>query len=473
MLWARVRREGREVVLDILSSIANWWVSLLVAITFSSALHWSKERVQVTFGCGMQKPKILMIGWEYPPHNSGGLGVACDGLTRALYQQNAQIYFTLPYTLNTGLKHLRFLPCADTSWSPQEYVTGGIASSYGLKVGQIIDNQVEETVAAHFDSSELRALPQSELDDRVTQYAELVATRARPIHKLIDVIHAHDWMSFPAGERVARESRKPFIAHVHSTEYDRVPHGYGSSFIQAVEKRGLERANQVIAVSQFTKQMLVKHYGIASSRIAVIHNGIDPLPSSFVSTPPASAFAPSRPVIVFMGRLTMQKGGEYFLRLAQAVRASLPNALFIVAGNGDLYHQLLFHTAAEQLTAQVLFSGFVRDRQRDLLLERADVFVMPSLSEPFGLVALEAAQRLTPVIVSKQSGVAEVLPSAIQLDFWDSEQMARSIVALIREPHYANQLIQQQLKDMERVTWNSAASKVLTLYRQVFRRPLA
>lgn len=411
-----------------------------------------------------------MIGWEYPPHNSGGLGVACDGLTRALAARNTQIYFTLPYPVSGGFSHLKMLPCHDDTWSPDDIKTGGVFSAYGD--GRILgaDKTVDPDADGLLDSSQLRALPQSELDARVTHYADLVAERARPLHKTIDLIHAHDWMSFPAAQKMARESKKPFVAHVHSTEYDRVPHGYGSSFIHQVEQHGLDQAKHIIAVSHFTKYLLVRHYDIPESKISVVHNGIDPL----ADRPEIGNhhFASNRPVVVFMGRLTMQKGGEYFLKTAKEVIAHIPNALFVVAGSGDLYHQLLFSAAYDQLSAHVLFSGFVRDKQRDLLLNRADVFVMPSISEPFGLVALEAAQRHTPVIVSRQSGVAEVLPSAIQVDFWDTTRMSQSIVSLLRDPGYAHSVIQGQLTNMEALSWQSSARKVLDLYERIFQRPI-
>ena len=226
------------------------------------------------------------------------------------------------------------------------------------------------------------------------------------------------------------------------------------------------RANKVIAVSYYTKQLLIAKYGIPADKIAVVHNGVDPL--IIPPDPGRHHFAQGRPIITFMGRLTMQKGSEYFLSLAHEVLKQIPSALFIVAGNGDMYHSLLLRTAAEHLSASVLFTGFIRGKERDVLLDRTDVFVMPSLSEPFGLVALEAAQRHTPVIVSKNSGVNEVLPSSLSVDFWDVDQMTNSIVSLLTNEDEKNKMVDRQLQELRSVTWDAAANKIKSVYRDAF-----
>lgn len=408
----------------------------------------------------MKPTKVFMIGWEYPPHNSGGLGVACDGLTRALANQQTKIYFTLPYQHQGAVDHLSLLGCYDPDWD------GTALFNPPFSVYQT--SQRAPSIDEVLDSSELRALPQSELDARVTNYADLVASEEKRIDRRIDVVHAHDWMSFPATMKIRQQSNRPIVAHVHSTEFDRVPHGSGSQFIHDVEYQGLKVADRVIAVSAFTKHILEQEYSIDPNKISVVHNGVDPL----VGEREIARFAHNRPIIAFMGRLTMQKGGEYFLQLAQRLLDRIPNALFVVAGNGDMYHELLFRSAYDKLSANVLFSGFVRDRQRELLLNRADVFVMPSLSEPFGLVALEAAQRHTPVVVSKQSGVAEVLPSAVQVDFWDVQRMVEEVVHLLQHPEDAQRRVDGQFQDIAGLTWSNAAGKVRSIYQELFKKPL-
>lgn len=401
--------------------------------------------------------KVLMIGWEYPPHNSGGLGVATEGMTQALAGQNTQIYLTLPYQSDITIGHMQVLSCFDPAWNtpgrPPFVAYGNTAESI--------------KPVKSLDAFDLRALPQSEMEQKVDEYARLVSVQAMKLRKQFEVIHAHDWMSFPAAIKVKRATGRPLIAHIHSTEYDRIPGGDGSPYIMRSEYEGMHQADVVVAVSYYTKQLLVDKYHIDPAKIEVVHNGIFPARDIQIDK---SAFAPRKPLVVFMGRLTSQKGAEYFLQLARAVHAQKPEALFMIAGSGDLYHELLFRTAGKRLTATVLFSGFLRDHQRNRLLDRADVFVMPSLSEPFGLVALEAAQRHTPVIVSKNTGVAEVLPSAIAVDFWDVQAMTHEVVRLLSDTSHTQAVVEKQLHEVNQVTWDKAANKIRSVYRNLFHR---
>jgi glycogen synthase len=410
---------------------------------------------------------VLMIGWEYPPHNSGGLGVACEGLTQALSGQNVEIFFTLPYKFPGSVNHMKIMDCADPLWyqpnaDPLINQAGPPFSTYSTTT----PNFPASALPSVLNLSELRALPQSDIERKVNQYADRVTNSAQRAAKQIDVVHAHDWMALPAAQKVRQKTGKPYVAHVHSTEFDRAALGFGSPYITKVEYEGLQNAQRVVAVSYYTKQLLMNRYGIDQNKIDVVHNGIVPL--SLAPNPGQHHFASKRPVIAFMGRLTLQKGGYHFIELARKVLAVEPNALFVVAGSGELYHELLFKAANDSLSASVLFSGFVRDRQREILLDRADVFVMPSVSEPFGLVALEAAQRHTPVILSKSSGVSEVLPNSIAVDYWDVEQMSNTIIDLIRNQSRKQQVIEGQLNDLSSVTWDNSASKMMQVYRQAF-----
>ncbi len=389
-----------------------------------------------------------MVGWEYPPHNSGGLGVACEGLTQALAEQNTQIYFTLPYKTGFSASHMDILDCG--------------ASHATLLAVHPPFLAYQTTPLPEINS---KISPQSYLEEQVAEYSENVVDEAL-LHRSSDVIHAHDWMSFPAAIKAADALDKPFVAQVHSTEYDRIPSGNGSQFIQHTEYEGLMAATRVIAVSYYTKELLITKYGIPRDKISVVHNGVAQLQTpTQVQTSP---FATKRPVVTFMGRLTMQKGTEFFLKLAQRVLQQIPNALFVMAGDGDLYHELLWRVADQQLTASVLFSGFVRDRQRELLLDKSDVFVMPSVSEPFGLVALEAAQRNTPVIVSKQSGVHETMPSALLADFWDIDLMTNHVVRLLTDKQASQAQVVAQQSEVFKATWTRAADQVKQVYRTAF-----
>lgn len=397
-----------------------------------------------------------MIGWEYPPHNSGGLGVACEGLTKALADQNTQIYFTLPYQHHQVIDHMNVLACVDPSW--ENPATLPPFSAYS----NVIPRLKKQTV----DADELSALPSSELEWRVEQYRDMVINQAQAHRNDFEVVHAHDWMTFPSAKKVQQELQKPFVAHVHSTEFDRIPFGSGSPYIHQTEYEGLQHADKVIVVSYYTKKLLVDRYQVDPRKIEVVHNGTSPLQSSI--KPETTRFAPHRPIVVFMGRLTVQKGPDYFIALASKVLKDIPDALFMVAGDGDMYRQLLFTTAHQGLSASVLFSGFLRGDEREKLLDRADVFVMPSLSEPFGLVAVEAAQRKTPVIISKTAGVAEVMPSALSLDFWDVDAMATTIKRLITNRPGRQVMVNKQLKEVSKSTWEKAAFDVRQVYRKAF-----
>lgn len=403
----------------------------------------------------MVQNAVLMIGWEYPPHNSGGLGVACQGMTESLAAQGQAIYFTLPYLHSDQLAHMHVVGCADPSW--QTVAASPPFSAYAPVTTPV--SRVETN--RHL----LGALPQSQLEHQVNQYATYVTKASKHLKAKVGGVHAHDWMGFPAAMQIQRKLHKPFIAHVHSTEFDRIPTGTGSQYIKETERSGLVAADHVIAVSNYTKRMLVREYNIDPNKISVVYNGIDPLPN--VARPP-QFWAAERPVVVFLGRLTMQKGAEYFLDVARSVLQHKPNALFIVAGDGDMYKQLLFSTAYQQLSAQVLFTGFLRGKQKEMLLDRADVFVMSSISEPFGLVALEAAQRSTPVIISTNSGVREVLPGAISAEHWDSQKMSESILTILDNAQVAEQQVAAQHENLAAITWDKAALNIRSIYRQVF-----
>lgn len=400
--------------------------------------------------------KVFMIGWEYPPFNSGGLGVACQGLTEALAGDLRQLYFALPYKLPTTVGHMEVLDCSHPDWHTPKNQPPFFAYD-GLDGGLLSRSAQGQKI----DSKQLHLMPQSDLERQVTQYHDQVIKAAQD--KDFGLIHAHDWMAFPAAVALKKQTNRPFVAHVHSTEYDRSPHG-GSHYILKTEHEGMVNADSVIAVSAYTKRLLVSKYGIDPAKIHVVHNGINPISDA---DPGRHHFATSRPMVVFMGRLTGQKGPEFFLQLAKSVLLQLPETLFVVAGNGDLYHELLLSSAGQGLSGKLLFSGFVRDTQRDKLLDRADVFVMPSVSEPFGLVAVEAAQRSTPVIISKNSGVAEVLPHSLVADFWDIDLMTRQIVDLLSKRDFNQDVVSKQLTDLKPVTWRSAAEKVREVYAKI------
>ncbi|MGD9129178.1 MAG: glycosyltransferase family 4 protein [Candidatus Woesebacteria bacterium] len=404
--------------------------------------------------------KVLMIGWEYPPHNSGGLGVACQGLTKSLAGTNTQIYFTLPYILHKPLVHMNVLSCVDPEWELMNSKNKAPFMAYTSVRTR------RSSFDRPLDLFELNALPQSELEHKVERYSQLVEQNTNQLKNDFDLIHAHDWMAFPAAARLKKKTGKAMVAHIHSTEFDRIPHGYGSHYIAHTEYEGMMTADRVIAVSYYTKRLLVDKYQINPNKIDVVHNGI-----SFNLKNPSFdkyQFAHKRPVVVFMGRFTAQKGAEFFISVAKKVLEKMSDTLFILAGSGDMYHELLFRAAGKSLSASVLFSGFVRDKQKDKLLNRADVFIMPSVSEPFGLVALEAASYKTPVIISKNSGVAEVMKSAMTIDFWDLDKMSQTVLRLLRSKGFSEKVVKGQLRDLKSLSWDKSAQAVKQVYNRLF-----
>lgn len=403
----------------------------------------------------MGPSNVFMIGWEYPPHNSGGLGVACAGLTQALAKTGYKIYFTLPYQHPTAAPHMEMVGCYNPSWFEETKTNQPPFDTYHTPEQKIPTDWTNQT--------QLRSLPQSEIEQRVSQYGQYVFDAAKQRKERYQIVHAHDWMSFPAAERIQKKLKKRFIAHVHATEWDRTPNGHGSPYIAHIEYQGLQAADKVVAVSHYTKQVLVTKYQVDPQKIEVVHNGIDPIPEPNR----LASFAPDRPVVAFMGRLTSQKGTEYFIDMAKYVLAELPNTLFILAGNGDQYESLLLKAAHQQLSAAVLFSGFLRGTSRNQLLQRADVFVMPSVSEPFGLVALEAAQYDTPVIVSSTSGVKEVLLGSPHIDFWDARKMSSLVIELLTLPEHRQTVVDHQHQQLKHLTWDKAANKINALYTKL------
>lgn len=418
-----------------------------------------------------------MVGWEYPPHNSGGLGVACKGLTEALANQQTNINFSLPYNHDKLTSHMKVISCVHPNWEKNSgslglgSVTKPPFLAYSqecmlpITEGQFSAWQIQNS-GYSFDLSKLRKMPGSQLERQVGEYARVVGQTGKKHDQEFEVIHAHDWMALPAAQELKQKTGKPYIAHIHSTEYDRAGLNIGNDYIARIEYEGMNSADHVIAVSYYTKRLLVNKYGVDPNKISVVHNGISEL-----STPPDPGnhhFAQKRPVIVFMGRLTLQKGVTYFLDLASQVTKEIPEALFVVAGAGDMYHELLFRTAKSGLSASIVFSGFVRKTQRRKLLDRADVFVMPSISEPFGLVAMEAAQRHTPVIVSKNAGVSEVLTGAQVVDFWDLHKMTSTILELLQNKEFSKKVVSDQLNNVASQTWTGAAKRVKEVYTNLF-----
>ncbi len=412
-----------------------------------------------------------MLGWELPPWNSGGLGTACLGLTEGLSEHGVDINFVLPKTFgDTSYDHMNVISAVDyanddaikqllerTDMSEEEIVR---QLAYGTKVAI---GEHQRLLVQHFQT-EIPVSPHAQ----ASWYAATAARIAKK-NPNFSVIHAHDWFTYYGGmaaRKVAAADGRhtPFIAQIHATEYDRCGE-HGDPRIIAIERTGLNAADRVVAVSHYTKEVVHKYYGVPRSKISVVYNGI---PNK--KQPKQFDFAELKrhhKIVLFMGRMTMQKGPDYFVQLAHKVHQKDPNVRFVMVGSGDMEHRMIEESARLGLTGTILFSSFLRGSDVDRAYQLADVFVMPSVSEPFGIVALEAMQNGTPVIVSNQSGVAEVSNNILKVDFWDVENMAKSVLHVLHDAHASKNLVAGGKHDLQTLTWTQAAKVMHNVYHDV------
>jgi glycogen synthase len=405
--------------------------------------------------------KVLMFGWEFPPHNSGGLGTACLGLTRALCDgtRGVDLTFVLPKKQETVKMDTSFLFADAYPGSMKVRVVDSILSPY-LNTESYKDYY-------HLLSSGEKSFYGNTLFDEVEQYAERAGAIAREGD--FDVIHAHDWLAFGAGIQAKAISGKPLVVQVHATEFDRTGGNGVQGHVFEIEKRGMAAADKVISVSGLTKNIIKEKYGIEDDKIEVVHNGNDMRVRGSNTEETVSSLQifkdKGKDIVLFVGRITLQKGLEYFLHAAKTVLEYRPNAVFIVAGSGDMTEQMMRLTAQLGISKNVLFTGFLRGKELEEVYDIADLFIMPSVSEPFGLTALEAIDRDTPVILSNQSGVSEVVKNALRVDFWDSDALADKIISVLSHPCLADELEKNALKELPSISWASAADKCGRIYR--------
>lgn len=467
--------------------------------------------------------KVLMFGWEFPPHISGGLGTACYGLTQSLLKHQTKILFVVPRVygdeneknvllINASAVRLdgkngaasahksngRSHRAVDASTKTHSVVTTRHGMTY-IEVPAGIspyEPPASRNVGVHttrisswsyaLSTFTNRAAGQEDVflgngfhDDKLDDdYYMFSGTYGRNLLQEVqrygavggiiarkysfDVIHAHDWMTFPAGITAKRIKKKPLVIHVHSTEFDRAGENINESVFE-IEQLGFTAADQIIAVSNWTKEIVVRRYGIPEKKIKVIHNGI--IPKEPVGDFAFPAFGSH--FVTFLGRVTHQKGPRFFVEAAHKVLKEFPDAHFIVAGAGDLLPQMIERVAQLNMSSRFHFTGFLSGDQVDRIWSLTDVYVMPSVSEPFGIAPLEAIQGGVPVILSNQSGVSEVMPHAIKVDFWDVKALAAAICSVLRYESLSEVLKQNSKRHIERLTWDKAASSVNTIYHEL------
>jgi glycosyltransferase involved in cell wall biosynthesis len=398
--------------------------------------------------------KVLMLGWEFPPFISGGLGTACYGLTRAMENMNVNITMLLP--VGTWGSDGNFYNCFELHAAEDENpvnitfkpVPSRLPNPYALS------HPLRVRCAGSIGGYD------GNLAERVNEYAKRCTELIE--EESYDVIHAHDWVTFPAGVALSEKFSKPLVVHVHATEFDRSGQ-YVNDTVYEIERQGMEAASLVIAVSQYTSEILVERYAVPRHKIRIVHNGIMPKPPA--REQPAKRNG--QKIVLFLGRITGQKGPYYFIDAAEKTLSRLRNVTFVVAGWGDLAPAIIEQVAARRLGSKILFTGFLRGQQVDRAYRAADVYVMPSVSEPFGLTAVEAVQQGVPVILSKTAGVGEILHrGAVKIDFWDSEKIAETIVNILSDKTLADKLIKDGQEEIRLLTWEVAARKCLAVYHE-------
>ncbi|MEK6967495.1 MAG: glycosyltransferase family 4 protein [Nanoarchaeota archaeon] len=397
--------------------------------------------------------KVLMFGWEFPPFSKGGLGTACHGLVKGLSGKGVNILLVLPsYDGDSQLSNVNII-AADKLKNIEVRKVKSLLAPYMTPGEYLTRYQTGDSKSKGIYGRNL-----FEEVDRFAAAAEEIAKSEQ-----YDVIHAHDWLTYEAGIAAKKVSHKPLIVHVHATEFDRSgdnpnPHVY------AVEKRGMEEADAIIAVSEYTKGKIVKNYGIPAEKITVVHNAIDQRPN--VSYAP-SKLRETDKIVLFLGRITLQKGPDYFLYAANIVSKRIPNVKFILAGTGDMEPFIIEKAVELGLADKVLFTGFLTGPDIDKAYQMADLYVMPSVSEPFGIVALEAMANGTPTLICKQSGVSEVIRNCLKADFWDVHDIAAKMISVLEHPALKETMQEEGSREVSKFSWNESSRKCEEIYARL------
>lgn len=398
---------------------------------------------------------VLMFGWEFPPFKTGGLGTACYGLTKGLSRNGINISFVMPVAPEGA--HANFVKIVST-----EKLAAKIRFK---KINSILTPYV--TSDSYYSTyqtlpSGKKAVYGKNLREEVQRFSIVASEIARK--EKHNIIHAHDWLTYEAGINAKKISKKPLVVHIHATEFDRTG-GNPDQTISHIEYEGLQAADLVIANSNFTKNNVLQHYQINPNKIRVVHWGID---DDYTSTKRyTSPLNQQNKIVLFLGRITLQKGPDYFIEVAKKVIDNYPNVKFVIAGEGDMLPRIIQRTAELGISHKVVFTGFLNGNDVHKAFQTADLYVMPSVSEPFGLVALEALKNKTPIIISKQSGVSEVLHHALKVDFWDINEMTNKIVNVLRYEELRQELATNGHQEVQQFNLDEPARKCIAAYKEV------
>ncbi len=425
--------------------------------------------------------KVLMFGWEFPPHISGGLGTACYGLTKGLtHISGTDIVFVVPKSFgDEDQSSVRLIGASEVDISekfvnvegffkkiklievgsniipytdPEEYMK--IVTAYAGKQVELINTQVKGKL-------KFTGKYGADLFQEIANYA-LVAIQIA-LENDFDVIHAHDWLTYPAGIAAHDISGKPLVVHVHATDFDRSG-GNVNPAVYQIEKNGFEAADRIIAVSNLTRNTVIEKYGIAPEKVITVYNAVEPISDEEKIIAKRGI---NDKIVTFLGRITLQKGPEYFIEAAHRVLQRMDNVRFVMAGSGDMMRRMIRRAARLGITDKFHFTGFLRGDDVYQMFALSDVYVMPSISEPFGISPLEAMQSNVPVIISYQSGVSEILKHAIKVNFWDIDAMADAIYGLLNYPALSEFIRKYGKEEVDNLKWENSAIQVRQVYESV------
>lgn len=439
--------------------------------------------------------RVLMFGWEFPPHVSGGLGTACFGLTRALTGLGHEICFVLPRLKGEMLSsHVELIPASEVPVPirPSESLVADYPDSPGDPEGiykglqlrlinsilrpYLTEQQYQSLLYGHYpplspdegrdgetmEGYRLLDIPGdygSNLIAEVLRYATVAGVIAES--QAFEVIHCHDWMTVFAGVQARKKSGRPLVLHIHATEYDRSGENIDRN-VYDIERYGMSSADRIVAVSHYTKRTIIERYGIAPERIAVVHNAVT---SSEARQTMRVIKDPDTKIVLFLGRITFQKGPDYFVEAAAKVLDIVPDVTFIMAGAGDMMPRMIERVAELGIGRHFHFTGFLQGAEIERIFSMSDLYVMPSVSEPFGISPLEAMMYDVPVIISRQSGVSEILKHALKVDFWDIDEMVNKIVAILKFPALGGEIIERSREELRNIRWEYAAEKIVEVYQ--------
>ena len=431
----------------------------------------------------MKNVRVLMFGWEFPPHISGGLGTACLGIAQGLAKNDVEVLFVMPKAsgdedasaakiinasdvemlqntekIEDFWKHINFMEIGSNLVPYLDPETFARERDAYLKAGEN-----RERISYH-NKFQFSGKYGANLMEEVYRYALVAGTVAKNYD--FDVIHAHDWLTYSAGMIAEQLSGKPLIVHVHATEYDRGGEYNRNTLVYDIEKRGMEAADVVVTVSNWTRNIVIEKYGIAPEKVITVHNAVD-FKTDAVEKEERGI---KDKIVTFLGRITLQKGPEYFVEAAAKVLKRVPNARFVMAGSGEKMNPLVRRVAQLGLGTRFHFTGFLRGNDVQRMFRYSDVYVMPSVSEPFGISPLEAMRSGVPTIISKQSGVAEVLDHAIKVDYWDIDALADAIYGVLTYPALSNHMQREGYNEVNELKWENASLKLKQIYQSITQK---